>query len=217
MSDCGSGRNWCCAPNDRCCSRGTFSLPQAKAETTVRLALSYPSGQSTASKASKAEITVRSSSSYPSGQSTTPQASNSSAKVITSSFTTDTPATQIQHTAATTSIARTTSATATEPAHKNSSSDIGLKVGVGMGIPVGIALLGILVYISYLHWKAFQNTSNHPAGSTSTEEEMGPLSPQLFRALEVGYQPTELPGIRERVELLGRGASQLRNHRIQRR
>ncbi|KAL8822139.1 MAG: hypothetical protein Q9191_007119, partial [Dirinaria sp. TL-2023a] len=212
MFQCGSVNDWCCNIDNQCCDREIFSLPQAEAETTIQFTLSYPSGRSkiTTFEASKAEATVRLSLSYPSGPNPISQATNSSAEPSISSFTTDTPATQTQRPTAVTSIARTSSAVA-EFAHKKASNDIALKAGAGVGIPLGIAVVCAMAYVIYLQWKPFQSKFNDPARTNRGEGEIDHPSPQLFRAPEVGYQPSELPAVRERVELSDRGTSQLHN------
>lgn len=138
---------------------------------------------------------------------TTSQTAKSGAKVVTSSHETSIPDTSIQRTTASTRTASTTPVTAAA-SHSNPSNNVVVKIGAGVGIPLGVALFGALVYIIYLQHKQSRNKVNHPAKGTSAEEENKDLSSQLLypqanKYQGVGYQQPELSAERERFELCG--------------
>ncbi|KAL8829875.1 MAG: hypothetical protein Q9191_001766 [Dirinaria sp. TL-2023a] len=156
MFDCGSG-NWCCSRN--CCS-----------DANNFIQLGEVTWEATPGQANSSHTTSRG---------TKLQTAKSGATLVTSSLETGVPATLNRQTIASTRTANTTPATAA-PSHTDTSSNVALKIGGGVGIPLAVALLGALVYIICLQHKHSRDKVSEPASGTIAEEENKDLPPRQW-------------------------------------
>lgn len=93
-------------------------------------------------------------------------------------------------------------------------------MGVGAGVPLGIAAFAALVYIVYLHHRTSRGKASEPIRTTGAEEGNGYLSARISQASAnvyqtVGYQPSELPAQREHMELSDSEQHRLQDNRVE--
>ncbi|KAL8794381.1 MAG: hypothetical protein Q9195_003079 [Heterodermia aff. obscurata] len=115
-------------------------------------------------------------------------------------------------------IATASSSAATAPTSTHSANDTAIKVGTGVGIPLGLLLVGTLAYIAFLQRKRTRDKSDDIQRQGVDEDSKGSSEPPEppTRAVSghevhgpIRYERSELPGEREPAELRGHGRFQL--------